>query len=149
MKNRAFTLIELLVVVLIIGVLAAIALPQYNKAVLKSRLAEGVIYARYLHDAQEMYYLANNEYASSFADLGIDATKQCPSKWSCHVDVSQVVLTYKNHPFSLRYNHNQATMNKGVFYCYAERTDAGFVNACKTMGPSWYSDTTVARHRIN
>ena len=72
MKNRAFTLIELLVVVLIIGILAAIALPQYQTAVMKTRFATVKALAVSLKNAQEAYYLANNSYATSLDDLDIE-----------------------------------------------------------------------------
>ena len=72
MNKSAFTLIELLVVVLIIGILAAIALPQYQKAVMKTRYGALKPMTRTLADAQERYYLANNEYAQDIADLDID-----------------------------------------------------------------------------
>ena len=71
MKNRAFTLIELLVVVLIIGILAAIALPQYQRAVLRARFVEVKIDIEALYQAQQRYHLANGEYATNKDDLDI------------------------------------------------------------------------------
>ena len=76
-KNAAFTLIELLVVVLIIGILAAIALPQYQKAVAKARLTEGIVILNALEKAQWEYKMANGVYADlsdedNFESLSID-----------------------------------------------------------------------------
>jgi len=73
MKNDAFTLIELLVAVLIIAILAAIALPQYKKAVLKSKFSTLYHGVNAVAQAQEEYYLAYGAYTMDTDVLSVTA----------------------------------------------------------------------------
>ena len=89
--KKAFTLIELLVVVLIIGILAAIALPQYKTAIAKTRFMEIVAMANNLYQAQKRYYMVNNTYSKDLNSLDIQMPKHsettASTKWgSCNIN---------------------------------------------------------------
>jgi len=69
--KKGFTLIEMLIVVLIIGILAAIALPQYQMSVMKTRYTNLMDITKALAEAEERYYLATGFYTVDFNSLDI------------------------------------------------------------------------------
>ncbi len=75
-----FTLIELLVVVLIIGILAAMAMPQYFKAVERSRMTEAVTLMDSVVKAQRRKFMQTNRYANGFEGLDV-SPKGAKGEW--------------------------------------------------------------------
>ena len=81
--KKGFTLIELLVVVLIIGILAAVAVPQYQKAVEKAHAAQALALLKTTYQAAQSYELANGSWPTSFEELGLEIPWENTSiKWT-------------------------------------------------------------------
>ena len=78
LTSSGFTLIELLVVVLIIGILAAVAVPQYQKAVEKSKSTQALTLLKAVGQAADVYYLANGVPPTKFEQLDI----ALPADWT-------------------------------------------------------------------
>ena len=71
-NKKGFTLIEILVVVLIIGILAAVALPHYRIAVGKSRFATLKNITRSISESANRYYMVHNKYPETYENLDVD-----------------------------------------------------------------------------
>lgn len=100
-QKRGFTLIELLVVVLIIGILSAVALPQYKTAVEKSRAAEAFALVKTIDQANQAYYWANGSYTTDLRNLDIDI----PGSDAVHT-VPRKVTKYFSYRASLGPSHD-------------------------------------------
>ncbi len=157
MKNRntrrGFTLIELLVVVLIIGILAAVAVPQYRRAVEKTRIMTVINTIKAIKDAQEVYYLANGVYATDFAELdislpggeketesGTDVTFKDGSRYFLNPpDLSETPYSVYGVPVGVAnvevewfFDHARYKRLQGKISC-KEKTDRPF-SLCKFLG---------------
>lgn len=70
-KRRGFTITEMMVIVIILGILAAIALPQYKYAVERLKVSEAISILTNVLGAQKRYKFENGEYTPSVADLDV------------------------------------------------------------------------------
>jgi prepilin-type N-terminal cleavage/methylation domain-containing protein len=70
-KQKSFTLMEIIVAIIVIAILVKIALPRYNRAVEKSRIAEVTTILNAIHASQMRYAVKHDVYAESLPVLDI------------------------------------------------------------------------------
>ncbi len=140
--KKAFTLVELIIVVIIIGILAAIAVPQYSKTMERSRIAEASAVLGALRGAQLRYRLENTAYAIDPLKLDIDLpnyegasgagkffTYGVPSSVTLEGTTATTVATAKRK--ASQYGQYVLNINdQGKVYCADTTSDAcaGFVS---------------------
>jgi len=145
-----FTLIELLVVVLIIGILAAVALPQYTLAVNKTRFASLRSTANALVKASEVYFLANGTWATDFdslaADLPTGITVSTVNGGTCGVNNEMYCCIIPNNAYSpaivcgrndYTFAFHASSLRKHPEwenFCIAKKADTNAVKLCKSLG---------------
>ena len=97
MKQKGFTLIELMIVVAIIGILAAVAIPQYQNYVARAQVAEGLALVSRVKTALTLYYqetggfpdAGSGKYADAHKLLGIAADHELSGKYVIHIRVQR------------------------------------------------------------
>ena len=111
--KKGFTLIELLVVVLIIGILSSVALPQYQKAVEKSRSTQAITLLKSVSQAAMESFMANGGSSfSSFDELSVEIPWQGREKWGTS---SYIKDTRSNGEWSLQFYQDNAD-HSGTLY---------------------------------
>ncbi|MBR2082985.1 MAG: prepilin-type N-terminal cleavage/methylation domain-containing protein [Elusimicrobiaceae bacterium] len=110
--NQGFTLIELLVVVLIIGVLSAVALPQYQTAVERSRATEALTQMNAVRTALERYHAQHETWPTKFTQLDVEIPEISPSSDTCPNTYQNNSKYYGGKNFCINFTNNVVTAKR-------------------------------------
>lgn len=122
-NHEGFTLIELLVVIIIVGVLAAIALPSFLSQISRARASEGVTNVGSINRAQQVYRYQNTQFSSAVSDLDAQITQKYYSYEAANAGATSVDTETTT-------NENDLKMVSGR----AEQTNANTFNAVVCVG---------------
>lgn len=152
-----FTLIELLVVVLVVGILAAVAVPQYQVAVMKARVAQMVPFLAGVKTAQDAYYMANGKYSDRWDELEVTVpagatVREClatgdghptqcvdfPSGISCEIRSAADIIYCRSKSLIPEIGfiptHAKTSVAGKGRYCIVSKTDDIRNKVCKALG---------------
>jgi type IV pilus assembly protein PilA len=91
-KQRGFTLIELMIVVSIIGVLASIAIPTYQRYVIRSQVAEGLSLSGGAQTAVSEFFMENGEWPTNNSEAGLPLGEEIRGDYTEQVVVTKNVI---------------------------------------------------------
>lgn len=128
---KGFTLIEILIVVLIVAVLSAVALPEYRRAALKSRVIGMFPVGKSLADSNEEYYLSMGEYAERLDELNIEnKDDKLKAKLENSEQYQYIKLTQDNLNNRLIWYQKHSPNFAGEIHCEAKSDDVNAVWLC-------------------
>lgn len=147
--KKGFSLIELLAVVLMIGILASIAVPQYRTSILRSQAAEGLMNLRTIFDSAARYKAQNSTVPAGvhqldvgfFDALAVGNNSSAIGNFLYTFEPSYITACRLNgnttnadntYCFTMYYNH--ATEGRGFITCEATTANAKFNKVCPAFG---------------